>query len=233
MEIENISLIVHCSQGTLKGMNCALCIAKGGFIIKMIKIGLTGGIGTGKSTVSNILKSEGFKIIDADTIAKEVLENNPRILDMVRTQFGSGFFDWRGEFRRKEFGNHIFRFPKQRIKYESIIMPYIKQSIEESIKTYEQKGEKIVIIDAPTLIENNMNAEMDYIVLVYADNSVQIQRIMNRDRLTKVEAVSRMNSQMSMEEKKEFANIIIDNNTDLVELQKQVYDFIDFVKLIC
>ena len=211
-------------------MHCAL---KKGFINKMIKIGLTGGIGTGKSTVSDILKGEKFKIIDADIIAKEVLEKNPEILDMVRTQFGSGFFDWRGEFRRKEFGNHIFRFPKQRVKYEDIIMSYIKQSIEENIKVYEKKGEKIIIIDAPTLIENNLHIEMDYVILVYADNSVQIQRVMNRDKLTKVEAVSRINSQMSMEAKKEFANIIIDNNTDLIDTQKQVYDLIDFIKLIC
>lgn len=199
----------------------------------MIKIGLTGGIGTGKSTVSAILKNEKFKIIDADFISKEVLEKNPQILEAVRTQFGSGFFDWRGEFRRKEFGNHIFRFPKQRIKYEDIIMPYIKREIEEKIKAYEKKGEKIVILDAPTLIENNMHNEMDYIILVHADNSVQIQRVMNRDKLTKVEAVSRINSQMPMEEKKEFANIIIDNNGDLIETQKQVYDLIDFIKLIC
>jgi dephospho-CoA kinase len=199
----------------------------------MIKIGLTGGIGTGKSTVSSILKSEKIKIIDADFIAKEVLEKNPQILEMVRTQFGSGFFDWRGEFRRKEFGNHIFRFPNQRIKYESIIMPYIKQTIEDNIKAYEKKGEKIVIIDAPTLIENNMHTDMDYIILVYADNSIQMQRVISRDKLTKGEAVSRINSQMPMEEKKEYANIIVDNNADLIETQKQVYDLIDFIKLIC
>ncbi len=199
----------------------------------MIKIGLTGGIGTGKSTVSNILKAEGLKIIDADAIAKEVLEKNPNILEMVRAQFGAGFFDWRGEFRRKEFGNHIFRFPKQRIKYESIIMPYIKQTIEDQVEKLERKGEKIIILDAPTLIENNMHNEMDYIILVYADNSVQIQRVMNRDKLTKADAVSRINSQMPMEEKKEFANIIIDNNNDLVDTQKQVYDLIDFIKLLC
>lgn len=199
----------------------------------MMKIGLTGGIGTGKTTVSSILKGEGFNIIDADIIAKEVLEKNPRVLDMVRTQFGAGFFDWRGEFRRKEFGNHIFRFPKQRIKYEGIIMPYIKNTIEDEIKSYEEKKEKIIIIDAPTLIENDMYKDMDYIVLIYADNSVQLQRIINRDKLTKAEAVSRINSQMPIEEKKEFAHIIIDNNTDLIETQKQVYDLIDFMKLIC
>ena len=198
----------------------------------MIKIGLTGGIGTGKSTVSKILSTESFKVIDADLIAREVLEKNPRILDIIRTQFGSGFFDWRGEFRRKEFGNHIFRFPKQRIKYEGIIIPYIKEEIENQFKRYEKKGEKIVILDAPTLIENNLHLEMDYVILVIADNSVQIKRIIERDKLTKSDAVSRINSQMPVEQKKEFANIIIDNNGDLIETQKQVYDLIDFIKLI-
>jgi len=198
----------------------------------MIKIGLTGGIGTGKSTVSAILKNEGFKVIDADTVSKNVLEEKPEILEKVRMQFGEGFFDWRGEFRRREFGNHIFRFPKQRIKYEQIIMPYIKDEIENEIKAYEKNGEKIVVIDAPTLIENNLHEEMDYVILVCTDNSTQIQRVKNRDKLTQSEVVSRINAQMSMEEKKEFANIIIDNNNDLVETQKQVYDLIDFMKLI-
>ncbi|ALP89777.1 MULTISPECIES: dephospho-CoA kinase [Clostridium] len=198
----------------------------------MIKIGLTGGIGTGKSTVSKILSSEGFRIIDADLVSRDVLEKNPRILDIIRTQFGSGFFDWRGEFRRKEFGNHIFRFPKQRIKYEGIIIPYIKEEIETEFERYEKKGEKIVILDAPTLIENNLHLEMDYVILVVADNSVQIQRIISRDKLTKSDAVSRINSQMPVEQKKEFANILIDNNGDLIDTQKQVYDLIDFIKLI-
>lgn len=198
----------------------------------MIKIGLTGGIGTGKSTVSKILSNEGFKIIDADLISREVLEKNPRILDIIRTQFGSGFFDWRGEFRRKEFGNHIFRFPKQRIKYEGIIIPYIKDEIQSELEKCENTGEKIVILDAPTLIENNLHLEMDYVILVVADNSVQIKRIIERDKLTKSDAVSRINSQMPVEQKKEFANIIIDNNNDLIDTQKQVYDLIDFIKLI-
>ena len=199
----------------------------------MIKVGLTGGIGSGKSTVSAILKNNKFKIIDADNIAKEVLEKNPQILDTVRVEFGAGFFDWRGEFRRKEFGNHIFRFPKQRVKYEQIIMPYIKKYIEEELEDYRKKKEKIVILDAPTLIENKMHEEMDYVILVCADNSVQIRRVMERDKLSKVEAVSRVNSQMSMEEEKEYANILIDNNGDLENTKKQVDDLMKFLKLVC
>ncbi|EES49951.1 dephospho-CoA kinase [Clostridium botulinum] len=195
----------------------------------MIKIGLTGGIGTGKSTISNIFRNENFNIIDADIIAREVLQKNPEILDVIRSEFGSGFFDWRGEFRRKEFGNHIFKFPKQRVRYESIIMPYIKQEINNALSVYEKKGKKVVIIDAPTLIENNMHKEMDYVILVCAENSTQIKRVRDRDNLSKVEVVSRINSQMSLTEKKNFANIIIDNNGDLIETQKQVYDLIDYI----
>ncbi|WP_252232144.1 dephospho-CoA kinase [Clostridium sp. ZBS15] len=195
----------------------------------MIKIGLTGGIGTGKSTISDIFRSENFNIIDADVIAREVLQKNPEILDIIRSEFGSGFFDWRGEFRRKEFGNHIFKFPKQRVKYESIIMPYIKEAINNAINLYEKKGEKVVIIDAPTLIENNMHEEMDYVVLVCAENSTQIKRVRGRDNLSKIEVVSRINAQMSLNEKKNFANVIIDNNGDLIETQKQVYDLIDYI----
>ena len=198
----------------------------------MIKVGLTGGIGTGKSTVSNILKSEGFNVVDADTIAREVLEKNPEILEKVRIQFGEGFFDWRGEFRRREFGNHIFRFPKQRVKYEEIIIPYIKAEIKEQIDNYKKKKAKVIILDAPTLIENKLHEEMDYVVLVCTDNSTQIQRVKSRDKLSQADAIGRINAQMSMEEKKNYANIIIDNSGDIIETQKQVYDLIEFLKLI-
>ena len=82
----------------------------------MIKIGLTGGIGSGKSTVSSILISNGFKVIDADLVAKQVLIIYPEILEKIKDEFGQGYFDWRGEFKRKEFGNrrreeYIIRIP--------------------------------------------------------------------------------------------------------------------------
>lgn len=198
----------------------------------MMRIGLTGGIGTGKSTISLMLKEAGFKIIDADIIARDVLVKYPEILERVRIEFGEGFFDWRGEFRRKEFGNHIFRFPKQRIKYENIILPFIKNEINNQIKTFENNGEKLVIVDAPTLIETKLHEEMDFVILVYADSSTQIQRLKNRDKLTNNDALNRINAQMSVERKKEFANIIIDNSKDLIYTKEQVDDFIDFVSKV-
>lgn len=198
----------------------------------MLRIGLTGGIGTGKSTVSKMLIKSGFKVIDADLIAKDVLSKYPEILDKVRIEFGEGFFDWKGQFRRKEFGNHIFRFIKQRIRYENIIMPYIFKEIEEAFDRYEKNGEKLVILDAPTLIENGMHKDMDFVMLVWADTKTQIQRIKTRDKLTHSEAVSRINAQMQIEEKKKYANVLIDNGGDLIETQRQVEDIIDFLKIM-
>ena len=198
----------------------------------MIKIGLTGGIGSGKSTVSAMLKEAGFPIIDADIIAKNVLEKYPEILEKVKIDFGVGFFDWRGQFRRKEFGNHIFRFPKQRIKYEGIILPYIKKEIEEELDKLEKKGTSMVIVDAPTLIENDLHKEMDYVILVWVDSNTQLQRVRSRDSLSREDAINRINAQMPLERKKDFANIIIENNDTLVKTKVQVESLIEFLKAI-
>ncbi len=198
----------------------------------MIKIGLTGGIGSGKSTVSAMLKNAGFNIVDADLIARDVLKKYPEILNKVRIEFGSGFFDWRGEFRRKEFGNHIFRFPKQRKKYEEIILPYIFKEINDEIEKYERSGAKSVIVDAPTLIENELHKEMDYVILVWVDSNTQIQRVRQRDTLSREEAINRINAQMPLDRKKDFANIIIENNDVLSKTKEQVDLLVDFLKAI-
>lgn len=199
----------------------------------MIKIGLTGGIGCGKSTVSKILKDSGLTVLDADVIAKDVLLNYPEILEKVKIEFGCGFFDWRGDFRRKEFGNHIFRFPKQRKKYEDIIMPYIKREIYEALDKENKLGSKLVILDAPTLIENNLHEDMDYIIVVWVDNNTQVQRVKLRDRLTREEAINRINSQLPLDTKKTFADVIIDNNKELESTKVQVNSLVDFLKKIC
>ncbi|SHI38925.1 dephospho-CoA kinase [Clostridium intestinale] len=197
----------------------------------MLKVGLTGGIGTGKSTVSKFLKDAGFPIIDADVISREVLDKYPDILKRIRKEFGEGFFDWKGEFRRKEFGNHIFRFPRLRTRYEDLIMPYIIKEIDEAFKKFEDKKAKIVILDAPTLIENNLHEVMDLVIVVWADHNTQLSRIKDRDRLGTGEALQRINAQLSLEKKKEYANIIIDNSKDILSTEVQVRDLIGILNL--
>ncbi|MBU5454421.1 dephospho-CoA kinase [Caproiciproducens sp. MSJ-32] len=198
----------------------------------MIKIGLTGGIGSGKSTVSKMFQEKGIKVIDADLIAREVLVKYPEILDRIRIDFGEAFFDWKGEFRRKEFGNHIFRFPKQRKKYEDIIIPYIKKEIYNELEKYEKSNEKIVILDAPTLIENNLHKDMDFVILVWVDNNTQIMRIKNRDKLSREDILNRINSQISLDRKKDYANIRIVNSKEILKTKAQVDKISDFLNII-
>ncbi|MDD7794172.1 dephospho-CoA kinase [Clostridium sp. 'White wine YQ'] len=195
----------------------------------MLKVGLTGGIASGKSTVSGFLRESGFQIIDADAIAKDVLKKYPEILKRVRVEFGEGFFDWRGEFRRKEFGNHIFRFPRLRIKYEEIILPYILKEIDLAFSEKEKKGEKVVILDAPTLIENKLHESMDLVILVWVDHNTQIARLKERDKLNQSEALQRINSQMNLEKKKDFSNIIVDNSKDIASTAVQVKDLVEIL----
>lgn len=197
----------------------------------MIKVGLTGGICSGKSTISSMIKDTGIPVIDADIIAREVLEKYPDILLRVRVAFGDHFFDWRGDFRRREFGNHIFRFPKERLKYEEIIMPYIKDEIAIKLDEYERSGTKLVVVDGATLIENNMHKDMDMVVLVWVDKNSQIERIGFRDKLSKGEAINRINSQLSLEKKKEYSNLIIDNSGNLMKTKEQIDDLLEFFTL--
>lgn len=198
----------------------------------MLKVGLTGGIGTGKSTVSQVFKEEGFPIIDADVIAKEVLKIYPNILEDIKETFGDGFFDDEGNLKRREFGSYIFKFSKERLKYENIILPYIKKHISTLLKEYENRGTKAIILDAPTLIENNMHLEMDFNILVYTSQDAQILRVMDRDNLTKEEVINRINAQMPLEDKKDMVNFIIDNGKSYKSTIDQVKEIISFINEI-
>ncbi len=198
----------------------------------MLKVGLTGGIGTGKSTVSQVFKEEGFPIIDADVIAKDVLKIYPNILEDIKETFGDGFFDGEGNLKRREFGSYIFKFSKERLKYENIILPYIKKHIATLLKEYENRGTKAIILDAPTLIENNMHLEMDFNILVYTSQDTQILRVMDRDNLTKEEVINRINAQMPLEDKKNMVNFIIDNGKSYKSTIDQVKEIISFINEI-
>lgn len=196
---------------------------------KMLRIGLTGGIGSGKSTVSRMLSKKGIPIIDADIIARQVLDKYPIILKNIAEEFGNEFIDENGNLKRREFGSCIFSSEAKRKKYEDMIIPYIKKEIIISFHEHEKKAEKACILDAPTLIEQNIHKDMDFTILVWVDMDTQIKRIKERDKLNIDEVMNRINSQMPLDEKKEIADFIIDNTLTLTETEAQVDTLVSLI----
>lgn len=188
----------------------------------MITVGLTGGIGSGKSTVSNILREKGIPVIDADIIAREVLELYPDLIKEIERAFGKEFIDEEGKLRRRELGNFIFKDRLLVDKLDKIMIPYIKSEIFKRIKEFSQIGEKICIVDAPTLIEHSIHKDMDANILVWVDEETQIQRVVNRDNMEKEQVYNRINAQIPLEAKKEKVDFIIDNSGSLEETKEQL-----------
>lgn len=188
----------------------------------MVTVGLTGGIGSGKSTISNMIREKGIPIIDADIIAREVLELYPNSIKEIEKVFGKEFIDGEGKLRRRELGNYIFKDRTLVSKLDNIMIPYVKSEIFKRIKDLSKVEEKICIVDAPTLIEHSIHKDMDANILVWVDEKTQIQRVIERDNLEKEQVYNRINAQTSMESKKEKVDFIIDNSGSLEETKDQL-----------
>lgn len=181
---------------------------------KTLVIGLTGGIATGKSTISEMFRGKGINIIDADIISREVLDIYPDILIKIKDTFGFEYISENG-IDRKKLGRLVFSDKEEREKLEKIIIPYIKQEIYKRIDNYKAHGDRIIIVDAPTLFENNLDKDMDKVILVYLDEELQLMRLMERDNLSEQEAEERISVQLPLDEKKKKSDYVIYNNKDM------------------
>lgn len=179
-------------------------------------IALTGGIATGKSTVGNLFKLHGFLTIDADKIAHTLLDlYHKDIADL----FGDKYIKDQ-KVQRKILGELIFNNEQEKKKLEQFIHPKIKEQIIKEAKIFEEQ-QKPYFIDIPLFFETN-NYKIDKSLVVYTPLDIQIQRLMSRDNISKEEALIKINNQMSIEDKKSKASMIIDNSKNLKHLQKEV-----------
>ncbi|MCY6370762.1 dephospho-CoA kinase [Clostridium ganghwense] len=198
----------------------------------MIKVGLTGGIGSGKSTVSKMLIQKNIPIVDADIISREVLDLYPETLEKIKYTFGKEFIDEGGSLKRRDLGNHIFKSNELRKKLENIVIPYIKREIFNRLEKYNELGEAICVVDAPTLIEHFIHKEMNANILVWVDRDIQIKRVMARDKLKEQEVLDRINSQMLLEDKRKEVNYIIDNSRELQYTKEQLENILTEIRLL-
>ncbi|WP_461206300.1 dephospho-CoA kinase [Clostridium sp. DL1XJH146] len=196
----------------------------------MIKIGLTGGIGSGKSTVSSMIREIDIPVIDADIISREVMNIYPEIKLSIERLFGINFFDNEGNLIRRKLGNYIFANKEKKELLEKIIIPYINKEINLRIIKHKNNGDRLVVIDAPTLIEQDMQKDMDTTILVWVPMEIQIERVMIRDSLNRENTINRIKSQMLLDDKKEVVDYIINNSEDLVQTKIQLNRILDEIK---
>lgn len=184
-------------------------------------IGLTGGIASGKSTVSAILRELGAHVLDADEIAREVVEPGaPALADIARRFPGVVGPD--GRLDRAALGARVFQDPAERAALNAIIHPRIQQAFLEKTQALAERGVDVVVYDAPLLIENSIHPWMNGVILVDAPRELQVARLMARNALSQEAAEQRLSAQLPLEEKRKHATWIVDNAGDLASTRAQV-----------
>jgi dephospho-CoA kinase len=188
-----------------------------------VLIGLTGGIGTGKSTVSAILRTLGAVVIDADVLAREVVTPGEPVLARIASEFGPGVLRTDGTLDRKALGAIVFADPDKRKRLEAITHPAIREHFARRLGELTAHGfHGLVFFDAPVMIESGHYTTMDRLVVVIADEGAQIARLIDRDGCSRDEAAQKIRSQMPLSEKAKLADYVIDNSGDRAATEKQV-----------
>lgn len=194
-------------------------------------IGLTGGIGSGKSTVSAYLLKKGCEIIDADLISREMTEKDSPALGEIREAFGDAVFQKDGSLDRKTLGDMVFSDKNKLETLQNIVTKKVIETIDGRLLALKKKGFcGIAVIDAPLLLECGLENMADENWLVAADLELRIERVAERDGLSREQILSRIENQMPQEEKKKYCSCILDNSGTLDALLRSIDSNIERVK---
>ena len=199
----------------------------------MMVIGITGGIGTGKSTASNYLVEKGFALIDADQIGRNLTADGQPLLKKIGEQFGCvsrvGDVGNGLVLDRRAMADLVFNNSEIKEKYDELIHSEIIALIDEKIAELKQTDARGILLDAPLLFEANINDRCDVVILITADMDQRIDRVSRRDDTDEEEIRDRIDNQMSDEEKAEFSDFIVDNSREPEDMFRQLEDIMDYL----
>ena len=191
----------------------------------MLRVGLTGSIAVGKSFVSNVLAELGCRVLDADETAREVVEPGSPGLREVVAKFGDSIIKSDGTLDRLALGALVFADADKRATLNSILHPFIIARQDERLREWEAlEPDGIAIVDAALMIESGGYKRFDKLIVVHCRSDVQLERLMKRDKLTRDEAERRIASQMPQEEKKKFADYLIDTSDGFEAARQSAID---------
>ena len=192
----------------------------------MLRIGLTGNIASGKSIVESYFEKKGIPVINADDVCHELIDNDTNVITEIEKIFkDEDVHNENGTLSRFKIGQIVFSNPEKLEELEHILHPPIEQKIKDFFEKNQDKD--IVVASVPLLFETGMQNMFDTTVLVCADKKIRLQRLMNRNGYSLEHAMNRINSQVSQEEKRYMSDYIIENNNDLIELERQINKIIE------
>jgi len=193
-------------------------------------VGLTGGIASGKSTVAEILKRQGAAIINADVLAREVVEPGHQAWTEIVNTFGIAVLQPDRTLDRQKLRAIIFDDAAARKKIESIIHPQVRALAEQRIREHAAAGYAVIVYEVPLLFEGNLQEWLRPVILVACDVDTQRNRLQSRDNLSAAQAQKHIDAQMSLEEKRRLADYVIENNGSLEDLERQVQAVLEKIK---
>ena len=189
----------------------------------MLKVGLTGSIAVGKSFVCEVFRELGVPVLDADVTAREVVSIGTPGLEAIRNEFGDSVIASSGELDRAKLGEIVFADESKREKLNAIVHPLVIEAQDLWLKEREKENpDGVAIIDAALMIESGGYKRFDEIIVVWCRDEVQLKRLMERNGLSESDARLRISAQMSQDEKKSFANYLIDTSEGFDDTRRQV-----------
>ena len=194
-------------------------------------IGLTGGIASGKSTVTKYLRQQGYTVVDCDKIAWELAEPDRSIWQVYFARYGSKVINPDRSLNRQAVADIVFRDKKELDAINSLVHPLIKDEMMSQVKAASDEGETVIFLDVPLLFEASYDKLVDEKWLVYVSRDTQLRRLMSRNDFSHDEAVRRIDSQMSLEEKKKLSDVIINNNADRKRLRRQLDEKLEHLRI--
>lgn len=187
----------------------------------MLTIGLTGGISSGKSTITSWFLEKGIIVLDADQIVRQLQKPGSQLLYDLAHEFGPSVILENGELARDVLGSIIFHDEAAKQKLNAMIHPLVKQKLVEGMEQAKARGEQLVVLDVPLLFESGFESLVDRTLVVYVPREIQVKRLMKRDQIDESYALAKINSQMSLEKKRDLADYVLNNEYSMRELRTQ------------
>ncbi|PEV87766.1 dephospho-CoA kinase [Bacillus thuringiensis] len=187
-----------------------------------VVIGLTGGIASGKSTVSQMFRELSIPVIDADIIAREVVEQGKPAYNKIVEVFGAEVLQQDGELDRPRLGSIVFYNEEKRLQLNKIVHPAVREEMNRKKEMYIKEGMQAVVLDIPLLFESKLTSLVDRVLVVAVKPHTQLERLMKRNNFSEEEATARIQSQMPLEEKVKNADEVINNDGTIMGTKTQL-----------